>query len=146
MQKRTVGALATALGALASATIIATPAKADSAYGCATDYKIVSVSIKYKACAHDSGAGQMEVDGLRLNDHGSSVTVSYQFAFRDLTSGTVSYGGTWFTQTWPAGSGTISRSEHFGCIRGHAVRGLLHVKRNGVTGPWSESPVTTCPR
>jgi len=145
MQKRKIGVLAIAIGAAASTAMIATPAEAGSANACATDYKIVSVSIKYKACEHfTSTAGRVSVDGLRLNDHGSPVSVSYQYALRDTTSGSVTYGGTWFTQTWAAGSGSISNSEKFGCVRGNTVRGLLHVKVNGVTGSWSESPSFTC--
>jgi len=137
-------ALAGALGIVASATMVAAPAEAAS--GCAINYKIVAVSIKYKGCVQTIGAVRsVDVYGLRLNDHGSPVTVSYQFALRDLTSGTVSYGGTWFTQTWAAGSGTISNSETFGCVEGHTIRGLLHVKYKGVTGAWSESTSITCP-
>ncbi|MBU2665225.1 hypothetical protein KOI35_17110 [Actinoplanes bogorensis] len=144
MNRKSIAALAVAVGTVAS-TAMVNPAGAASVSGCAGAYKIVSVSIKYKGCQHvTSSAGQVLVDGARLNDHGSPVSVSYQFALRDSTAGSVTYGGTWFTQTWPTGSGMTNQSERFACIRGHSIRGLMHVKVNGSTGAWSESPTFTC--
>lgn len=144
LSRRLLVPIVALLGTAGSLAMAAAPASAITR--CATDYKVVSVSIKYKACAANVRSGTIKVYGQILNDHGSAILVWYKLGYRDLTANSI----TWYApvigpQLFQAhGPWTTPSSRNFGCTPGHAVRGLMQASANGVWGPVSESNTITC--